>query len=55
MFADYIYDEIISLYNLVVYKIPYRRARAWPSARASKGIVHTNNLALKTFFNMLQH
>ena len=27
----------------VVYKIPYRRARAWPrpSARASKGILHT--------------
>ena len=33
-----------------VYKIPYRRARAWPSgcsafrpsARASKGILHTN-------------
>ena len=24
-----------------VYKIPYRRARAWPSARASKGILHT--------------
>ena len=30
------------------YKIPYRRARAWPSlafrpsARASKGILHTN-------------
>ena len=22
-----------------VYKIPYRRARAWPSARASKGIL----------------
>ena len=26
----------------LVYKIPYRRARAWPSARASKGILHTN-------------
>ena len=25
----------------VVYKIPYRRVRAWPSARASKGILHT--------------
>ena len=25
----------------LVYKIPYRRARAWPSARASKGILHT--------------
>ena len=28
----------------VVYKIPYRRARAWPSGRvrrASKGILHT--------------
>ena len=31
-----------------VYKIPYRRARAWPSGcigrvrRASKGILHTN-------------
>ena len=24
-----------------VYNIPYRRARAWPSARASKGILHT--------------
>ena len=24
----------------VVYKIPYRRARAWPSARVSKGILH---------------
>ena len=33
--------------NLVVYKIPYRRARAWPSGRvrrASKGILHTTNL-----------
>ena len=29
--------------NYVVYKIPYRRARAWPSARASKGILHTTN------------
>ena len=29
---------------MFVYKIPYRRARAWPrpSARASKGILHTN-------------
>ena len=26
----------------LVYKIPYRRARAWPSARASKGILHTS-------------
>ena len=31
---------------MVVYKIPYRRARAWPNgfrpcARASKGILHT--------------
>ena len=32
---------------MVVYKIPYRRARAWPSGcigrvrRASKGILHT--------------
>ena len=26
----------------VVYKISYRRARAWPSARESKGISHTN-------------
>ena len=24
-----------------VYKIPYRRARAWPSGCASKGILHT--------------
>ena len=29
----------------IVYKIPYRRARAWPLGRvrrASKGILHTN-------------
>ena len=26
----------------LVYKIPYRRARALPSARVSKGILHTN-------------
>ena len=30
----------ITIY-VIVYKIPYRRARAWPSARASKGIMHT--------------
>ena len=24
----------------IVFKIPYRRARAWSSARASKGILH---------------
>ena len=32
--------------NRVVYKIPYRRARAWPLGRvrrASKGNLHTNN------------
>ena len=35
-------------YPVFVYKIPYRRARAWPSGcigrvrRASKGILHTN-------------
>ena len=39
--------------NKIVYKIPYRRARAWPSGcivqplgrvrRASKGILHTSN------------
>ena len=26
---------------MLVYKIPYRRARTWLSARASKGILHT--------------
>ena len=26
----------------IVYKIPYRRARAWSSVRASKGILHTS-------------
>ena len=43
-------EEILTkfAYPTVVYKIPYRRARAWPSsafrpsARASKGILHTN-------------
>ena len=35
--------------NVLVYKIPYRRARAWPSgfrpsARASKGILDTKNV-----------
>ena len=29
------------LVHTLVYKIPYRRVRAWPSARASKGILHT--------------
>ena len=29
---------------MLVYKIPYRRARAWPSARASKGILHTKHM-----------
>ena len=38
--------SIMSALCRVVYKIPYRRARAWPSAlgrvrRASKGILHT--------------
>ena len=28
----------------VVYKIPSRRARAWPSASASKGILHTRGV-----------
>ena len=30
---------------MVLYKILYRRARAWPSARASKGILHTRYYA----------
>ena len=32
------------IYWRFVYKIPYRRARAWPGRvrRASKGILHTN-------------
>ena len=34
---------------LFVYKIPYRRARAWPSARASKGILHTSILYSRLF------
>ena len=34
----------------VVYKIPYRRARAWPSACASKGILHTRlNASLRSY------
>ena len=36
IFSDY---YIFTLYTC---KIPYRRARAWPSVRASKGILHTN-------------
>ena len=50
--------------NSFVYKIPYRRARAWPSGcigrvrRASKGILHTKcardqrNLAYKQFVRL---
>ena len=36
--------------SMIVYKIPYRRARAWPSGcigrvrRASKGILHTMSM-----------
>ena len=26
----------------IVYKIPYRRARTWPIARASKGILQSS-------------
>ena len=29
---------VCKILDILVYKIPYRRARAWPSARASKGI-----------------
>ena len=36
--------------TLIVYNIPYRRARAWPSARASKGILHTRTLTLFNLF-----
>ena len=38
--------------RLVVCKIviPYRGARAWPSARASKGILQTTRLAGEPFF-----
>ena len=32
------------LCQIFVYKIPFRRARAWPSARASKGILHTSQI-----------
>ena len=35
---------------MIVYKIPYRRARAWPSGRvrrASKGILHTTMVTAK--------
>ena len=55
---------------LVVYKIPYRRARAWPSsckalvcsqwsafrpsARASKGILHTTYIGIRTKFYKFQ-
>ena len=38
--------------HFVVYKIPYRRARAWPLGRvrrASKGILHTNHFVLLIF------
>ena len=42
-----IYSSIFGQIGLgidVVYKIPYRRARAWPGRvrRASKGILHTS-------------
>ena len=36
---------------LLVYKIPYRRPRAWPSARASKNILHTS--LIRTWVNSL--
>ena len=32
--------------KMIVYKIPYRRPRAWPSARASKGILHTSKMII---------
>ena len=35
---------------VVVYKIPYRRARAWPCGRvrrASKGILHTRAVDIR--------
>ena len=35
--------------KVLVYKIPYRRARAWPGGRvrrASKGILHTRKIPL---------
>ena len=28
-------------------KIPYRRVRAWPNARASKGILHTRQQGIR--------
>ena len=36
-------NQYISTHSMFVYKIPYRRARAWPSRvrRASKGTLHT--------------
>ena len=37
----------------LVYKIPYRSARAWPSARASKGILHTNCGRAKSLYTLI--
>ena len=47
-------DLILTAQLIVVYKIPYRRARAWPrpSARASKGILHTKLIASRDCFEI---
>ena len=48
-------DPIVLKGGKVVYKIPYRRARAWPSGqvrRASKGILHTSGKVTRTSLHL---